>query len=48
MFTNIPPHNYLRLRITMYKIDRWDGEELLILGDDKLIWSQFLGWNDPG
>ncbi|CAD8060428.1 unnamed protein product [Paramecium sonneborni] len=48
LYTNIPAHNFLRLRITMYKIDRWDGEELIILGDNKQIWSQLLGWNDPG
>ena len=32
----------------MYKVDFWDGEDLTVTADDKVLFHQSLGWNDPG
>ncbi|CAK61100.1 unnamed protein product (macronuclear) [Paramecium tetraurelia] len=45
---NLPKHDFIRIRATVYKIDQWDGEELTMYVDNQEFWSQFLGWNDPG
>ncbi|CAD8106310.1 unnamed protein product [Paramecium primaurelia] len=43
----LPKHDYIRVKIIIYKIDNWDGEELTIFIDNNELWTQFLGWNDP-
>lgn len=40
-------HDYVRVKVTIYKIDNWDGEEITIFIDNNELWTQFLGWNDP-
>ncbi|CAD8195449.1 unnamed protein product [Paramecium pentaurelia] len=35
----IPHHSQLRLQITLYKIDSWDGEIIIIEIDDEMIWD---------
>ncbi|CAD8123956.1 unnamed protein product [Paramecium sonneborni] len=43
----LPKHDYIRIIVTIYKIDNWDGEELSIFINQEEQWTQFLGWNDP-
>lgn len=43
----LPKHDYVRVKVTIYKIDNWDGEEITIFIDNNELWTQFLGWNDP-
>ncbi|CAK93812.1 unnamed protein product (macronuclear) [Paramecium tetraurelia] len=35
----LPPHTQLRLEVTLYKIDLWDGENIIIEVDDQNIWD---------
>ena len=46
-FSGLPEHKRLRVRVELWKIDAWDGEELFIKLDDNEIWRQKFGWSDP-
>lgn len=39
----IPPHKRLRLQATIYKIDSWDGEFMIIKVDGTEVWK--TSWN---
>ncbi|CAD8106299.1 unnamed protein product [Paramecium sonneborni] len=36
----IPLHQKLRVQMTLYKIDSWDGEILIVEVDDQIIWQE--------
>lgn len=46
-YKKLPLHDHVRLKMTLYKVDFWDGEELSVLLDGKPVWKENLGWNDP-
>ncbi|CAD8189874.1 unnamed protein product [Paramecium octaurelia] len=35
----LPPHTQLRLEVTLYKIDSWDGENIIIEVDSQDVWD---------
>jgi hypothetical protein len=38
-FTDLPTHKRVRVRVEVWKIDAWDGEELFLNIDGERVWS---------
>ena len=34
---DIPDHQRVRIQLEVYKVDFWDGEDLTVTADDKVI-----------
>jgi hypothetical protein len=44
----LPDHKRIRIKVQLWKIDSWDGEELYIRVGEVKVFSIKLGFNDPG
>jgi hypothetical protein len=45
-FTNLPPHNYIKITANFHFFDKWDGEEAFMSFDSIPVWVDSYKWCD--